>query len=77
MDLKDNKVNAPFKAQLEKGTYFYCTCGATENQPFCNGAHKGSEFTPQKFEVEEERMKGYCQCKKTSNPPYCDGSHNK
>ncbi len=63
------------KLELEPGTYYFCTCGQSDNQPFCNGAHKGSSFSPQPFIVEEKKLMGYCQCKHTANAPYCDGTH--
>jgi len=62
--------------QLEEGkTYAWCSCGKSENQPWCNGAHAGSEFAPQVFKAEESKTAAICMCKQTKNPPYCDGSH--
>lgn len=60
---------------LEKGTYHWCSCGESQNQPFCDGKHKGSEFTPVKFEVTDDRPLKMCLCKHTKKPPFCDGSH--
>mgnify|MGYP006140868299 CR=1 FL=1 len=69
-----NKV--PKMEQLEEGqTYAWCSCGKSENQPWCNGAHQGSEFTPKVFKAEAYEKKAICTCKQTKNPPYCDGSH--
>ncbi len=65
----------PVLMTLEPGTYYWCSCGLSENQPFCNGAHKGSEFTPVAFEVTEAKKVAICQCKKTGNAPFCDGTH--
>lgn len=63
--------------QLEKGeTYAWCSCGKSKNQPWCNGAHKGSEFSPTVFKAEETKTVSMCMCKQTKNPPYCDGSHS-
>ena len=77
MDLPKVADTCPKKIQLEAGKkYAYCTCGLSENQPFCDGKHSGSEFTPIVFEVEESKEAHFCQCKKTGNAPYCDGSHN-
>ncbi|MEJ2084437.1 MAG: CDGSH iron-sulfur domain-containing protein, partial [Acidobacteriota bacterium] len=45
------------------------------NQPFCDGSHSGSEFTPVAFELTESKRVALCQCKHTKNQPYCDGSH--
>ena len=63
--------------QLKKGgTYAWCSCGKSNNQPWCNGAHKGSEFSPKVFIAEETKTVSMCMCKQTKNPPYCDGSHS-
>lgn len=66
---------APYQADLEPGTYWYCTCGHSANQPFCDGSHKGSEFVPMKFELAEAKSVHLCGCKHTKNAPYCDGTH--
>jgi len=66
----------PIKVDLEKGKkYAWCACGRSENQPFCDGSHKGTEFKPLIFEVEEAKTKAMCVCKQTKNAPFCDGSH--
>jgi len=65
----------PVVMTLEPGTYYWCSCGLSENQPFCNGAHKGTEFTPNAFEVTEEKQVALCLCKNTKNAPFCDGTH--
>jgi CDGSH-type Zn-finger protein len=57
-------------------TYAWCSCGQSTNQPWCNGAHRGSDKQPVVFKVESEKPVALCQCKKTKNPPYCDGSHS-
>ena len=62
---------------LEAGTYYWCACGLSSNQPFCDGSHQGSEFDPIEFIIEEEKKVALCQCKRTSTPPFCDGTHNK
>lgn len=67
---------SPKMAELEAGkNYAWCSCGKSENQPFCNGAHKGGSFSPLVFKLEEPKKAGMCMCKATKNPPYCDGSH--
>ncbi len=78
MDLPKIAGKAPVKHVATKDKkYAWCTCGLSESQPLCNGAHKGSEYAP-KICVENEDKEVYlCACKQTSNPPYCDGSHNK
>lgn len=65
----------PAVLELAAGTYWYCTCGGSANQPFCDGAHKGSEFRPQKLEFAEPCKIAFCQCKRSVDQPRCDGSH--
>lgn len=65
----------PYVVELEPGTYWWCACGRSQNQPFCDGSHKGTDLAPQKFEVTEKRKYGLCGCKRSSNMPYCDGTH--
>ena len=70
--------NNPVKTSLEAGKeYFYCTCGCSETQPFCDGSHEGTSFTPMKFISKATTQKWVCACKHTKSPPYCDGSHQK
>ena len=66
----------PIRVELEAGkNYAWCTCGESSNQPFCDGSHKGTSFSPQIFQVEESKTYSMCQCKHTKNPGFCDGSH--
>jgi CDGSH-type Zn-finger protein len=65
----------PVVLELAAGTYWYCTCGASAGQPFCDGSHKGTEFRPQKVEVAEDCKLAFCQCKRSGRQPNCDGSH--
>lgn len=69
----------PAIVELEEGkTYYYCTCGESNRQPFCDGSHlKEEKFEPLKFVATETSKKALCQCKHTSTPPYCDGTHKK
>ena len=67
----------PIPVELEAGKpYFWCTCGESKNQPFCDGKHKGSDFTPLVLKAEESKTVYLCQCKQTNGAPFCDGSHN-
>lgn len=68
----------PVKVELEKGKeYYWCTCGRSASQPFCDGSHRGTSFTPKAFQAEEDGEAHLCQCKHTKNAPFCDGSHAK
>jgi len=70
--------NSPQMEELEEGkNYAWCACGKSSTQPWCNGSHKGSEFTPTVFTADEAKTAAMCMCKQTDNPPYCDGSHMK
>jgi len=68
---------APYVLDLEPGTYYWCSCGKSNNQPFCDGSHKGSEFTPRVVEIEEKKQVALCGCKHSQNGAFCDGSHAK
>jgi len=66
----------PIAVNLEAGEeYYWCSCGQSRNQPFCDGSHRGTEFTPMAFSVGEAQEAYLCQCKRTSTPPFCDGAH--
>ncbi len=68
--------NKPKRVSLEKDEeYFFCVCGRSANQPFCDGSHKGTGLTPKRFIAEESGDSFLCQCKHSANRPYCDGSH--
>jgi len=68
--------NAPIRIELEAGKkYFWCSCGESSNQPWCDGGHKGSDFTPMMITVEQTKMYSMCTCKQSDRPQFCDGSH--
>jgi len=68
--------NKPVKVNLCKGQeYHFCTCGRSRSQPFCDGSHAGSGFTPKVIVTDEDREAYLCACKHTRNAPYCDGTH--
>ncbi|MFT4546162.1 MAG: CDGSH-type Zn-finger protein [Verrucomicrobiales bacterium] len=69
--------NKPIPVELTAGEkYFFCACGKSSNQPFCDGSHKGTGFGPKAFVAEKDGKAFLCQCKQTANAPFCDGSHS-
>ncbi len=67
---------APYANELEAGkTYYWCACGKSANQPFCDGSHKDTGLSPKPFTAEKSGTAYLCGCKATRNAPYCDGSH--
>ena len=66
---------APYAVELKPGTYYWCACGKSSNQPCCDGKHKDTEFTPTKVEVTEEKTYYLCGCKHSENGAFCDGKH--
>lgn len=68
--------NKPVKVSLEKGQeYYFCRCGRSAKQPFCDGSHKGTGITPLPFKAEQSSEEYLCACKHTGNAPFCDGTH--
>lgn len=69
---------APYAVEVTTGkTYFWCACGMSQKQPFCDGSHKGTEFTPVKHTVEADARLYFCGCKRTAGQPLCDGTHKR
>ncbi|MEX2515881.1 MAG: CDGSH iron-sulfur domain-containing protein [Gammaproteobacteria bacterium] len=56
-------------------SYFWCACGRSKRQPFCDGSHTGTVFSPVKYEPTKSEKVFFCCCKRSSNPPFCDGTH--
>ena len=69
---------SPYKVEVTAGkTYFWCACGKSQKQPFCDGSHKGSEFSPVKYEAGETKSVFFCGCKHSAKTPLCDGTHGR
>lgn len=67
----------PYEVNVEAGkSYFWCACGRSAAQPFCDGSHKGTGLTPLKFEAKESGTVFLCGCKQTGDRPFCDGTHS-
>ena len=70
--------NGAIAVEIEQGkSYYWCSCGKSAKQPFCDASHKGTEFNPVVYKAEETKKMFFCACKQTNNQPFCDGSHNK
>ena len=66
---------SPFVVEVEPGTYAWCACGRSKNQPYCDGSHRGSAFRPMVTKIEEKKRVAWCGCKQTGTQPFCDGTH--
>jgi len=68
----------PYMKEVEVGKdYWWCACGQSKNQPFCDGSHKGSAFSPVQWKAAEAKAVYFCGCKHSGNQPFCDGSRSK
>ncbi len=69
---------APLPIEVEAGkSYWWCACGRSKSQPFCDGSHKGSAFSPIEFKATESTKVFFCACKRSGKKPLCDGSHKR
>jgi len=67
---------APYKVRVEAGkTYAWCACGRSREQPFCDGSHKETGFTPTKYTAAQSGEIAFCGCKASGEKPLCDGTH--
>ncbi len=66
---------APYVMDVKPGVYHWRACGRSESQPFCDGSHEVTGFTPIEVEITEEKKVAWCGCKHSSNKPFCDGTH--
>jgi CDGSH-type Zn-finger protein len=66
----------PYKIDVEAGkVYFWCACGRSQNQPFCDGSHEVTDLRPVRWKAEEAGTKFFCGCKQTDGRPFCHGTH--
>ena len=77
MSTPDIPQKTPLPVDVEEGRkYFWCSCGKSDRQPFCDGSHQGTEFLPLTYVADTTRTLYFCACKHTRGAPLCDGSHN-
>lgn len=76
MEKPEVAAKEPIHQSMNPGTYWWCACGRSLTQPFCDGSHAGTSFTPLEVTLNESQNVWWCQCKHSGNPPYCDGSHH-
>ncbi len=77
MNKAEIAARVPAVLELEPGRYYWCACGRSKNQPYCDGSHQGTGFTPMEFVVEVKKKVALCQCKHTGAAPFCDGTHKR
>ena len=68
---------SPYEVDVEEGkSYWWCACGRSKTQPFCDGSHKGTGFSPVEYAAKRSKAVYFCGCKQTDGQPLCDGKHN-
>ena len=76
--MKKIAQKAPYAIEVEAGkSYYWCSCGHSKNQPFCDGSHAGTDLTPVEFNATKNETVYFCGCKESKNGMFCDGSHSK
>ncbi|WP_303721036.1 CDGSH iron-sulfur domain-containing protein [Malonomonas rubra] len=74
MSKMNTDAKMPIVLTLEPGTYFRCTCGKSQNLPFCDGTHPAGDVVPLRFEISEQKKVYLCSCGESGSPPFCDGT---
>jgi len=77
MNIPTVAQRGPYVKAMDPGVYFWCACGNSKDQPFCDGSHKGTGFSPVRAEITEARTVAWCGCKHSGNGTFCDGSHKR
>jgi len=78
MDQPRRAAESPYGVLVKSGsTYFWCACGLSSTQPFCDGSHQGTGFSPVRYQATKDDKLFFCGCKATATQPLCDGSHNR
>ena len=77
MELPIVAAKKPVVLTVEPGIYYWCVCGRSQAQPFCDGSHAGTGIEPLEVKVPQQQKLAFCACKQTKTPPFCDGSHGK
>ncbi len=75
MDKPTIAQKSPYVIQVKAGTYAWCACGESKNQPFCDGSHKTTTFKPTIENISEDKTVAWCGCKQSGKGPFCDGTH--
>ena len=76
MSVRTIAQKGPYPVQVGAGkSYYWCSCGLSKNQPFCDGSHAGTGLSPIKFEAAETKTVYLCGCKSSKSGVFCDGSH--
>lgn len=76
MDQPEIAGRAPIAVDVEAGkSYWWCACGRSQSQPFCDGSHQGTPFTPIEYKAETSKKVVFCACKRSQKKPLCDGTH--
>ena len=66
---------SPYVMDMKAGTYAFCKCGKSSKNPFCDGSHKDTSFSPEMVTIEDDKKVAWCGCKHTKNSAFCDGTH--